>query len=280
VKLRGLVVALCLAPVAAGAGELEITGAAGSIFPFYSQTFDFDPGQIGGLPPGTSVQHQGTFTLDAHGGLALGLAASWQFSPWIGLEGRLDTADVRVRTTGATFTLRADLPPPLPDLLSQLELGGGVADLRRLYPVSLNLRARSGGRTRAGVSAGVSYLPAFRFSITQQAAFHVVVPFPSPTAQARVTLDAEALPEDRDQGRVGFNAGAFLQVGLGGRLAVTADARYFRFRRQTLTWGRPRIEPALPVLGETIVEAIGGGLDPAEFNPTFFQLTAGLSLRF
>jgi hypothetical protein len=267
-------------PVALQAGELEISGHAGSIFPFYSQTFDFDPGQIGGLPPGTSVQHEGTFTLDARGGLALGLAASWQFSPWIGLEGRLDTADVRVRTTGATFMIRADLPPPLPDLRTVLELGGGVADLRRLYPISLNLRARTGGRTRAGVSAGVSYLPAFRFSITQQAAFRMVVPFPSPEAQARVTQDAEALPENRDQGRVGFNTGAFLQVGLGGRLALTADARYFRFRKQTLTWGRPRIEPALPVLGEAIVEDIAGGLDPAEFNPTFFQLTAGLAVRF
>jgi hypothetical protein len=95
-----------------------------------------------------------------------------------------------------------------------------------------------------------------------------------------VTLDAEALPEDRGQGRVGMNAGAFLQVGFGDRFALTADARYFRFRQQTLTWGRPRIEPALPVLGETIVEEIAGRLDPAEFNPTFFQLTAGLALRF
>lgn len=272
--------ALCLAPVAASAGELELTAHAGSVFPFYRQSFDFDPGQISGLPPGVSVEHQGTFTLDARGGLALGLAASWQFAPWLGLEARLDTADVRVRTTGATFVIRTDLPGPLPDLQSELRLGGGDADLHRLHPVSLNLRARTGGKTRVGISAGGSYLPAFRFSITQQARFQTVAPFQSPAAAGQVTVDAEALPGNRDQGRVGVNAGAFLQVGFGERFALTADARYFRFRRQTLTWGRPRIEPALPVLGETIVEEIAGRLDPAEFNPTFFQLTAGLSVRF
>jgi hypothetical protein len=280
VKLRLVLIAACLSPVAAHAGEIELVAHAGPVFPFYQQSFEFDPGQITGLPPGVSVEHEGIFTLDARGGLALGLAASWQFAPWLGLEGRLDTADVRVRTTGATFLIRADLPGPLPDLQSELKLGGGDADLHRLHPVSLNLRARTGGKTRVGLSAGVSYLPAFRFSITQQATFQTVAPFPSPAAAGDVTLDAEALPEDRDQGRVGVNAGAFLQVGLGGRYALTADARYFRFRRQTLTWGRPRIEPALPVLGETIVEEIAGRLDPAEFNPTFFQLTAGLGVRF
>jgi hypothetical protein len=28
------------------------------------------------------------------------------------------------------------------------------------------------------------------------------------------------------------------------------------------------------------VEEIGGRLNPVEFNPTFFQLTGGLALRF
>jgi len=59
-----------------------------------------------------------------------------------------------------------------------------------------------------------------------------------------------------------------------------ADGRYFHFRRQTLFWGNPEIEPRLPVVEQTIVEEIAGRLDPAEFNPTFFQLTAGLALRF
>ena len=30
----------------------------------------------------------------------------------------------------------------------------------------------------------------------------------------------------------------------------------------------------------TIVKAIASRLEPVEFNPTFFQLTAGVTLRF
>ena len=50
--------------------------------------------------------------------------------------------------------------------------------------------------------------------------------------------------------------------------------------RQTLVWGIPRVEPELPLIGEAVVEEIAGRLDPVDFNPTFFQLTAGLALRF
>ena len=46
------------------------------------------------------------------------------------------------------------------------------------------------------------------------------------------------------------------------------------------SWGVPEIEPSLPVLGEALVEAITGQLEPVDFNPTFFQLTAGLAVRF
>jgi hypothetical protein len=280
VRFWPLSLAACVLPIAAHAGELELRGYAGSVFPFYEETFEFDPGQLSGLPPGVTLEQEDVFRLDAQGGLALGLAASWQFRPWLGVEARLDTADVRVRLTGARYLIRTDLPGPLPDLVSELNLGGGGADLRRLHPVSLNLRARTGGRTRAGVSAGISYLPSFRFSVTQDATFAPVAPFPGPITVARVTLDAEALPEDEDQGRVGVNAGAFAEVGLGSRLALVIEGRYFHFRRQTLTWGRPEVDPPLPVLGDTIVDEIAGRLDPAEFNPTFFQLTAGLGVRF
>ena len=42
----------------------------------------------------------------------------------------------------------------------------------------------------------------------------------------------------------------------------------------------PEIDPSLPVLGEAVVEEIAGQLEPVDFNPTFFQVTAGLSVRF
>ena len=277
-RFASILVALALAPLAASAGELELAGYAGSVFPFYEQAFAFDPGTLPGLPPNVSVEQQDVFRLDAKGGLALGAGASWQFAPWFGLEARVDTADVSAQITGARYLIRLDLPGPLPDLTNELVLGGGDASLHRLYPVSLNFRARTPGRTSVGASAGLSYLPSFSFEIVQRATLQP--PPPLPAAEATVTLSAEALPADQDEGRLGANAGVFLQVGIGERAAFVAEGRYFHFGRQTLVWGAPRIEPELPLIGQAVVEEIAGQLDPVDFNPTFFQLTAGLALRF
>jgi hypothetical protein len=275
-----VLIAAALLPLGASAGELEISAHIGPTFPFYKQAFEFDPGVLSGLPANVTVEQEDIFRLDARGGLALGAAASYQFSPWLGLEARVDTADVRVRITGARYLIRLDLPTPLPDLASELDLSSGDANLHRLHPVSLNLRARSAGRTRVGVSAGLSYLPSFRFEIAQGVRLQPREPLPLPATTAVVTLPAEALPGERDQGRLGVNAGLFVQVGINERVALQAEGRYFHFRKQTLFWGTPGIEPRLPVVEQTIVEEIAGRLDPAEFNPTFFQLTAGLAIRF
>jgi hypothetical protein len=280
VKLLPVCIAATLAPLMASAGEFELIGHAGSVFPFYEQAFEFDPGIIAGLPSNVTVEQQDIFRLDGRGGLALGASASWQFFPWLGLEARLDTADVRVRITGARYLIGVNLPTPLPDLSSELSLAGGDADLHRLHPVSVNLRARSAGRTRVGASAGLSYLPSFRFVIGQRVSLQPLEPLPLPATVGRVTLEAEALPEERDEGRLGANAGVFVQVGVGERLAIVADGRYFRFRKQTLIWGSPQIDPGLPGVEQTILEEIAERLEPVDFNPTFFQLTAGLALRF
>jgi hypothetical protein len=277
--VAAILLAIGLAPAAASAGELELTGYLGSVFPFYEQSFEFDPGTLPGLPPGVSVEQQDVLHLDGKGGLALGAGASWQFTPWLGLEGRVDTADVSVRITGARYLIRVHVGP-IADLTSELVLGGGDADLHRLYPVSLNLRARTSGRTRIGASAGVSYLPSFDFLIVQRATLQPVAPLPLPAVGATVTLEAAALPAEQDEGRLGANAGVFVQFGIGDRLSLVAEGRYFHFRRQTLTWGAPRVEPELPVIGQTVVEEIAGQLEPVDFNPTFFQATAGLALRF
>jgi hypothetical protein len=274
----GVLAVASLVSGTASAGELELTGYLGPVFPFYEQSFEFDPGTLTGLPPGVSVEQQNVFRLDAQGGLALGAGLSWQLAPWFGLEARVDTADVSADVTGARYLIRLDLPAPLPDLTNELVLGGGSASLHRLYPVSLNLRVRTPGSTNVGVSAGISYLPSFGFEIVQRATLQP--PPPLPAAQATVTLAAEALPADQDAGRFGANAGLFLQLGVGERLALVAEGRVFQFARQTLVWGVPRVEPELPLIGQIVVEEIAGQLEPVDFNPTFFQVTAGLSVRF
>jgi hypothetical protein len=269
-----------MAPAAVSAGELELVGYAGAVFPFYEQSFEFDPGALPGLPPGVSVEQQSIFRLDAQGGLALGAGLSWHFVPWLGLEARVDTADVRAQITPARYLIRLDLPGPLPDLTNELTLGGGEANLHRLYPVSLNLRVRTSGATRVGVSAGVSYLPNFGFAIVQRATLEGGGPLPIPPASAQVTLEAEALPQDQEEGRLGVNAGLSVHVPIGERLALVAEGRGFHFGRQTLVWGVPRVEPELPLIGQTVVEELAAQLDPVDFNPTFFQVTAGLAIRF
>jgi hypothetical protein len=278
VGVIGVLAVASLVPATASAGELELAGYAGPVFPFYEQAFEFDPGSLSGLPPNVSVEQQDIFRLDAKGGLALGAGVAWQFAPWFGLEARVDTADVSARITGARYLIRLDLPDPLPDLTNELTIGGGDASLHRLYPVSFNFRARTPGRTNIGASAGLSYLPSFSFEIVQRATLQP--PAPLPPAEATVTLAAEALPATEDQGRFGANAGVFVQVGIGERAALVAEGRYFHFSRQTLVWSSPRVEPELPLIGQTVVEEIAGQLDPVDFNPTFFQLTAGLALRF
>jgi hypothetical protein len=278
--MTNVLLAIMLAPAAASAGELELSAHAGAVFPFYEETFEFDPGGLPGLPFGTTVEQVNPFRLDAHGGIALGLSVAWQFSDWLGVEARLDTADVTVRMTGARYRIATPLPGPIPDLVNELDLGSGDADLQRILPLSLNLRARTSGRTRFGASAGISYLPSFHIAIRQEATFSAVSPIPFEIASAQLALDAEALPEDEGEGRVGFNAGAFVQLDLGSRLLLQIEGRYFHFQQQTLTWETPQIDPPLPFPADILVDQLAERLEPVEFNPTFFQITAGIGIRF
>jgi hypothetical protein len=204
-------------PLAAAAGELEITGHIGPTFPFYEQAFEFEPGSPGGLRfPGITVTQEDIFRLDAHGAWP-GPSASYR-SPWLGLEARVDTADVGVASRGRA-TRSGRRPSPLPDLINELALSSGEADLHRIHPFSLNLRARSEGRTRFGGSAGLSYLPSFSFVIAQDVTLRIVEPLPVPIGTAHLAVAAEALPGEENQGRFGVNAGAFVQFGLNDRVA-------------------------------------------------------------
>src|SRR3954462_15062381 len=101
--MKTLHVTAVLALLAGGAqaGELEVAVLAGKAFPFYSQQFTYDPGPVN--IPGLDVQQNGVFSLDAQGALTLSLAAAWQFAGPVGVEGRLDRADVSVHTTGAVY---------------------------------------------------------------------------------------------------------------------------------------------------------------------------------
>jgi hypothetical protein len=274
--LAALAALLALTAATAHA-DWELAVHGGPTFPFYEQSFAFDPGPLG-LPGGAVVDPQGQYRLDGKGGLSLGAALAFHPHRVVGLEVRLDTADVSVRTGGSRYRVRVALPPPLGTINTDLAFTEGEGDLERLRPVSLNLRLRSPGTTRVTASGGLSYLPVFRFAIRQPIAAGIAG---APLVEvASVVVPAEALPAEEGDGRWGLNGGVGIQHRISARLLLQADGRYFRFQRQTLYWGEPTGTGALTPVQDQLVREITARLDPARFNPTFFQATAGIALSF
>ena len=257
--------------------DWEVAGWAGPTFPFYEQSFQFDPGPLAG-PAGATVTQSGVYRLDGRGGIALGASLVFHPHPVAGLEARLDTADVNVSTGGVSYDIRATLPPPIGTLSTTVAFTEGEGDLERLRPVSLNVHLRSPGALRVTGSAGVSYLPGIRFVIRQPvAAAFGDGPL---TEVGLVSLPAEVLPDQEGDGRWGWNAGAGVQWQAGPRVRLQVEGRYFRFQKQTLFWGEPEETGALTILQRVLVREITARLDPVRFNPTFFQATAGLAVSF
>jgi len=282
--MRLLLATCLLAGFARGAAAegWELTASAGKVFPFYDQTFEYDPGALASPIPGATLEQRGVFRLDARGGLALNLALARDLGRHAALEARLDTADVSVNTIGARYHLRANLPAPLPPLSTDVDLGTGTVDLERLRPLSLDLKLQGGRRARVAVSAGASWLPGFRLVVSQA----IGIGLPGLTGSrlaldvAQVGLTAEALPSERGQGRFGGNAALSIGVPLGGRVTLVLDGRYFRFQKQTLQWGRAQTSSALPAVQESLVRQVESRLEPVVFNPTFFHTSLGLALGF
>jgi hypothetical protein len=279
--VRVLASLVCLfLPAAARAGGLEVFAQLGPDFPFYNQAFQYDPGPLSAPIPGSSIEQKGIFRLDARGGLGLSGGAALALGRTLAVEARLDTADVRVRTQGAVYRVRATLPAPLPAVSTDVDLGSGRVDLQRLKPLSLNLAVRSRGSPGAGLSAGLSYLPGFRFVITQALGLGVPgLDLRQPIEVARIAMRAEALPEHVGESRFGFNAGASARIRLGPRLWLVGEGRYFHFRRQTLNWGPAESDRSLSAIESAVVRQIAEGLDPVQFHPTFFHAIVGIAFE-
>lgn len=268
------VAAWCVASQAAA--DWQATVHAGPTFPFYDEVIEFDTGAVSG-PGGAEITPEGVYRLEGHGGVALGAALAFHPVDVFGIEARLDTADVRVRTGGASYHLRLSVPP-FGTVNGTLAFTEGEGDLERLTPVSLNLRVRSPGKTRVTASGGVSYLPSFRFAIRQPIGLGIGS---APLLDVgEIVVPAEALPADEGDGRWGVNGGLGVEIPIGGRLHLVADGRYFWFQSQTLYWGEPQGTGALTSVQDELVRQITARLEPARFNPTFFQATAGIALSF
>lgn len=265
-------------PVSAGSFEIGVHG--GRVAPSYQQTFHYGPGALPPLIPGVDIRQEGVFTLDAQGSTALGGSASLYLLPVLGLEARLDTLDVQVKVSGARFDVHADLPAPLPDLDTSLNLNAGTVSLDRLRPVSLNLKLKTPGPVGVTLSGGVSYLPALSLTVTQPLALGVTGLSGGQFQIATLALRAEAQPEaEGDRSRFGLNGGLGLRLALGSHLALSAEGRYFIFQKHRLTWSPASDRPLTP-LEETLLRAALLRLDVVEFNPQAFQATVGVALVF
>lgn len=281
---RGLrlgLLATLLTPTLADAGGLELALFVGRTAPRYNQIFRYDPPAV--TLPGVSVSQGGAFTLDAQGGLAGGAALTWEFLGSVGLEARVDVLSLQARTSGGRYDVQIALPAGLPPIRTSADLSGGVLDVERPYPLSLNLRLRTPGRLRLLASGGVSYLPRLRASARQPITIgplDVLSALGGSVQLSSLELRAEAIPTERDRGRFGVNAGLGVQIAFSERVALLADARAFVFSEQVLQWsagvtGRP------PTAAEQqVLDQIQRELDPVKFRPTVYQATAGLALRF
>jgi len=276
-RLGIAVICAAMSPALAAAGEVEAAVRAGQVFPFYKQTFHFDPGPLlRSTFPGVIVDPVQDLRLEGRGGLALGGGLTWYPAGGVGLEARVDTADVSVTSTDAVVRVRLPLPSPLPSLSTDVTIPAN-ADLQRLRPVSLNLAVRTSGNVRLHVSGGISYLPSLRFSVRSD--IQTAGPLLANLPLARLVVRAEAQPGGQGESRLGLNAGAGVAWPLSGGLSLEVDARYFRFGRQTLAWSADpgvTLSPLEQRLTSEVLDALG----PVRFNPEFFQATGGLRVRF
>jgi hypothetical protein len=275
----GLLIGLLAVPAAASAGGLELSGYAGPVVSLYDQSLQFDPSGLV-LPGGGVIPGGQALQLDAEGGNSLGGALTLYLADWVGLEIRLDAAKIDLAVTGATYRVVVDLPAPLADATGDLELGSGPMDFQRIRPLSLNLKLRTPGAVRLALSGGLTYLPELRVISAQAVRLRAVqVPgVPAGSVLATVGLRAEALPEQEENGRYGANAGLGLQIALGEHLMLVGEGRAFAFREHRLQW--QRAGGTLAPLEQALAAELERRLQPVDFNPNFFQVTAGLALSF
>lgn len=279
--MRGWIVALtaAVAPGPASAGGIEIAARGGQVFPFYEQSFRFDPGPfLRATFPGVSVEPIQDLRLEGRGGLALGGGVTWYVSDNFGFEARVDTADLSVQARDASVNVRIPLPAPLPSISTDVEIPATV-EMERVRPLSLNVKARTPGRLKVYASAGVSYLPSLSFSVRSTFRTSTPILLGAPLDLAHLAVRADARPEGEGQRRIGFNAGGGVEWPLGGRVSAEVDARYFRFEEQTLTWsGEPGL--VLSPIEQQLLRELLNTLGEGRFNPNFFQVAGGLSIRF
>jgi len=261
--------------VTAGAQGWEISLLAGFTAPTFEEEFVFSPDIDLPNIPGGSIRQDGDFALTAKGSSAFGGSIAYFFNEHVAIEGRIDTISFDIDTIGPRFEANVEFVPGLPTATAILDVGMGTINVERLFPMSLNLKARTGGTVRLLVSGGFSYLPRVRFEAFQPVSLSIEG-FGIPAVEiASVVLGAGAI--DSGESRWGFNVGAGLEIQVAANVALVGDVRVHSFESQTFVWQRAQ-EPSSP-FDEILLEELET-LPPIEIELLYFQATGGLAFRF
>ena len=276
-KPLALLLAVLAAPAIAGAGELELTGYAGYTFPFYKQTFEYDPGPVTVPIPGVTVTQGGTFALEASGAAAFAGGLAFYVTDGFAFEVRYDRADLTVDTQASSYTVRVGLPAPFDPVVADLALAEGTADLKAASPFSLNLKLRTPGSVRLAVSGGLSRLGDLEFTVEQTIGLGVIA-FDLDESNIHVgTIGVRGTSVAESSW--GGNLGLGLQIPIGEHGALVLEGRGFYFPKRTLEW-EPVIDRPLSVIELALLERLQERLPPVEFEPWWVQATVGFAIRF
>jgi len=278
--LLAIAAATLAAALPAAAGDrLEIAGYAGYMYPFYSQTFRYDPGQVTVPLPGVSVEQHGEFEAQASGGPAFGGGLTLYATGGLGFEFRYDRADIKVDTKGASYAVRVALPAPLDPVVANLSLTEGRADLKAMGPLSFNLKLRTGGPVRFMTSFGPSRLGDIEMTLRQSIGLGVIG-FNLPQNNLQIaTLGVRAIAAGEGESSWGANLGLGLQIPIGEHGAFVVEARGFYFPRRTVEW-EPVLDRPLTTTEQLLLSRVLERLEPVEFEPWWAQASIGFAVRF
>jgi hypothetical protein len=276
-KALALLFTVLAVPALADAAELELTGYAGYTFPFYSQTFQYDPGPVTVPIPGVTVEQGGSFALEASGAPAFAGGLTFYVTGGLGFEVRYDRADLQVDTKASSYTVRLGLPAPLDPVVADLALAEGTADLKAAAPFSLNLKLRTPGSVRLTVSGGVSRLGDLEFTVQQTVGLGVIA-FDLDESNVKVgTIGVKGTGVAESSW--GGNLGLGLQIPIGEHGAIVLEGRGFYFPKRTVEW-EPVVDRPLSAIELALLARLQERLPPVEFEPWWVQATVGFAIRF
>ncbi len=250
IAIVSILVSVLGSTVEAQAQGWEVSILGGWTAPTFEQQFvfstDIDIPDI----PGGNIRQSGDFLLKANGSFAFGGGVSYFFNEHVAIEGRIDTINFNIDSTGPRFTADFDVIPGLPPATAVLDVGIGSVNVQRLFPLSVNIKARTGGNARFVASGGLSYLPRVRFNAVQPVSLGIGGLGLPVIEVARVVLEAGALA-NASENRWGINFGAGVEVDVSPKVAIVGDVRVHSFQSQTFVW-QPSDAPSSATAGVSI----------------------------